>query len=573
MPLTGTWQQHEAHLNSWAPFHDFRFVVFSGETPVYLSVSGEPVFDAEGCFRGYRGTAHDVTREIATEAKVTMAETMLHVAAGLGRLGGWRVDLHDNSVHVTEELRDLLEYEGDLRFEFDNAMTFVAPEFRDEMMTAFQRCAQLGERYDKEIQVITSRGRRIWVRSIAMPKFDEQGRIVQVLGAAQDVTRHRTIADNLKKLVDRLSLTLESMTDGYYTLDDQWRFTYANQAAEKFLGKSRLKLLNLIIWDVFPEARGSVFHREFERAVTENRTVDFEACYQPLNVWVQVRAYPCESGLAVSFRNITNHINAESELKALNSELEERVRLRTLELELKGKELEEFAYTVAHDLRAPLTTIAGYSDALLVSHGQQLDPKSRSRLERIRTASGEMNQMTEALLELARISTVAVEKRVTELADMVRTIVSELHEAEPWRNFELGVEESVPGLADPILIKRVLTNLLSNAWKFTGPQTVARIEFGMELGAGDDLVYYVKDNGVGFDSNNSPHLFEMFRRLHSDTHFKGTGIGLAMSHKIVLRHGGRLWAESSPGAGAKFCFSLPTVSGQSPAPAIGSHHL
>jgi PAS domain S-box-containing protein len=247
---------------------------------------------------------------------------------------------------------------------------------------------------------------------------------------------------------------------------------------------------------------------------------------------------------------------SEDALRRLNEELERRVAQRTLQLESSNHELEAFAYSVSHDLRAPLRAIEGFSRILLEDHRAQLDDEGRRLLNVVRSNTARMDQLITDLLELSRVSQSELHRANVDMASAVAGICADVLPPEMRDSCELVLGDVPDANGDLTLLKRVWFNLLSNAVKFTSRAEVRRIEVG---GFGDDsfITYYVRDTGVGFDQRYVHKLFGVFQRLHSREEFEGTGIGLAIVQRIVHRHGGRVWAEGEPGKGAAFYFSLP----------------
>jgi len=240
--------------------------------------------------------------------------------------------------------------------------------------------------------------------------------------------------------------------------------------------------------------------------------------------------------------------------RALNASLELRVRQRTAELEAANKELEHFAHAIAHDLRAPLAATAAFGAALARELGSS-SARGQHLLGRIGASVGRMEEMIQAMLELSQLSRCVPRRELLDLSALARQVIAACREREPGRRVEAAIEEGIHVCADRRLMTLALDNLLGNAWKFTSGRLDARIVFGAEWLDGE-LVCVVRDNGAGFDMAYAGKLFVMFQRLHSVTEFPGHGIGLANVHRIVSRHGGRIWAESAPGAGAAFRFTL-----------------
>jgi two-component system sensor histidine kinase/response regulator len=242
---------------------------------------------------------------------------------------------------------------------------------------------------------------------------------------------------------------------------------------------------------------------------------------------------------------------AEEEIKALNRHLERRIG----ELDDLNRELETFSYTVSHDLRGPLSRISGFSRALLESHRDQLDDQGRLYLNRIEHSARRMNELVEDLLSLSRVTRVEMTRQIVDLSGIVRAIAAELMAREPARAVEFVVADGLHAWGDPDLLRAALLNLLENSWKFTRKHARARIEFGaMESPRGH--TYFLRDDGAGFEMAQAGRLFNPFQRLHKDSDFEGTGIGLATVERIVRRHGGHIWAEGLTESGAVFYFTL-----------------
>lgn len=242
-------------------------------------------------------------------------------------------------------------------------------------------------------------------------------------------------------------------------------------------------------------------------------------------------------------------------IRRLNEELEQRVTDRTAELEASNRELQAFCYSVAHDLSTPLRGINGYSSILLEEYAGKLDDCATDYLARMGAAAARMGQLINDLLELSRVTRRELHRETIDLSLLAHGIVKELRQQDPDRQTEFILAEKLQDEGDPILIRLALENLLGNAWKYTARVSCPRIEFGACISKGE-TVYFVRDNGIGFDMAYVHKLFIPFQRLHGIDEYGGTGVGLAAVQRIIARHGGRIWAEGEPGNGATFYFTV-----------------
>jgi len=373
-----------------------------------------------------------------------------------------------------------------------------------------------------------------------------------------DVTEHRRAEEALR----RQAALIDFSHDAILTADKNRVITSWNGGAAEMYGWTEAEALGQRTHE-FLQTRGSVTNGYVDDVLRQEGRWDGELTHTAKDgraLVVESRQVLVSNGDSSAIleinRDITERRRAEDQFRQLNAELEQRIRERTAELEATNKELEAFAYSVSHDLRSPLRGIDGWSQALLEDYADRLDGDGREYLDKVRSEAQRMGVLINDLLQLSRVSRDPMERDDLDLTAMARSLAERLRESERGRALAFAIEPGLTAKGDFRLVEIVLTNLLGNALKYTGPRAEARIEFGQIAGEGGPA-FFVRDNGVGFNMAYVHKLFGAFQRLHKLSEFPGTGIGLATVQRIIHRHGGRVWAEGQPGHGATFYFTLP----------------
>lgn len=382
----------------------------------------------------------------------------------------------------------------------------------------------------------------------------------------RDISERKRAEAALRESEERFRSLYENSTIGMYRTTPEGRILMANPSLVRMLGYEDFN--DLAQRDLGKNGFDDGFTRiDFLSQIEKNgQIIGQESAWKRRDgstVFIREssKAIRDASGKTIFFEGTVEDVSArhlaEEEIGKLNAELEQRVQQRTAQLETANKELEAFSYSVSHDLRAPLRAIDGFSRIVLEEYAPKLDDEGRRLLEVIIGNTRKMGQLIDDLLAFSRLSRQQMAFALVNLAALADDAFSELKSAEKGRRIEFKINALPAAHGDRSMLRHVLINLLSNALKFTRPRAIARIEIGDRAAIGE-TIYYVKDNGVGFDMEYAHKLFGVFQRLHGSDEFEGTGVGLAIAQRIVLRHGGRIWAESGKGGGATFYFSLPT---------------
>ena len=415
---------------------------------------------------------------------------------------------------------------------------------------------------------------------------------MSVIGESYLETKEQLIAQQQMSIQEgqvQLAGIINSAMDAIISIDENQRILIFNPAAEKMFQRSAAEVIGQPLTMLIPERQREQHVRDvhaFGRTSVTKRSmgrlgmvfglrVDGEEF--PLEVSISKVEVDGKKNFTAIARDITARKQAEEEIRQLNAELEQRVINRTTQLEVANKELEAFAYSVSHDLRAPLRGIDGFSAALLEDYSGQLPAEGRDYLERVRAAAQNMAELIDDLLNLSRVTRAPLQPELIDLSAIARLSANALQEFHPERKIDFMIAPELKANGDAHLMKIVIENLFGNAWKFTSKREAAHIEFGSLQAplhlpqnttapdlpsrpkGGDEggQTFFVRDNGAGFDMAYVDKLFGAFQRLHSTSEFPGTGIGLATVQRIIHRHGGRVWAEGVIDQGATFYFTLP----------------
>jgi PAS domain S-box-containing protein len=467
--------------------------------------------------------------------------------------------------------QQMIEFVGAPRAELqgDGWLRAVHPDDKERAHAAWRQAVESRTTYRVEYRMRRHDGVYRWFEARAVPLYAEDGAIVQWFGANTDIQEQRETREALQAEKVRLEKLAAASPQLLHSINasptGHLSFTYASPAFTRLFGLSTeelaadatclISMYNAednqgIAASVLESARDLTAWKHEWRINVPGRG----------EIWIEAHSMPVREADGSTtwhgtLNDITERKRVDQEIRALNSELEQRVRARTAALEQANRDLESFSYSVSHDLREPLRAMHGFSRALDEDFGELLPAEGRSYLASIRAAALRMGRLIDDLLDFSRTGRQPVTRR---LVDMRALVAECLCEFEPGTESsrEIVIGDLPPCDADPALLRQALVNLIGNAIKYSRQRKLARIEIGALRNEQGETVYYVRDNGTGFDMRYASRLFGVFQRLHRQEEFEGTGVGLAIVQRVIARHGGRVWAESAPDRGATFYFTI-----------------
>ena len=656
-----------------------------------------PYRNALGEVAGVIGIDRDSTEEIQAQQALRESEAMLDMAGRMAKVGGWRRDMSNGHLHWSDIVASLHDAPAGYSPSMDEGIESFVPEHRAVVRKAVDHCGKFGIAYDLEVEKISVTGRRFWVRTMGEAVRDAAGCILHIQGALQDITERKLAALETQKLATRLTNTLESITDGFLTLDRDWRFLYINGEAERLVRRPRGQLLGRVLWEAYPEVLGTVLEDSYRRAMAGQTGISFETHFAPLNRWFGVDCHPSSDGLSIYFRDIgakrashqqlklleasvaqlndmvvitepapgmpqglrivfvndafvrwtgyareevvgrspdllsgpltdraeldrvvaamgrfepvqaelleytkagmphwieldvtpvatsgdhfTHFVSVERDiserrqhvenLRQLNAGLEDRVRLRTLDLE-RARELAEqanrakssFLAMMSHEIRTPMNGVVGMIDVLEAS---RLLPEQLDLVKTARASAYALMAIVDDVLDFSKIEAgqFDMEHEPMDVETLVESVCDALKPLSENQGVELHLytDPCLPPsfLGDAARLRQVLANLLGNAIKFSHGLARPGAVSLRALRVADTLVLEVADNGIGMSPDTLARLFSPFTQADASTtrRFGGTGLGLSISHRLVSLMGGEVTVRSVVDEGTVFTVSLP----------------
>jgi PAS domain S-box-containing protein len=370
-----------------------------------------------------------------------------------------------------------------------------------------------------------------------------------------EIAERKKIEKALRKQEKRYHETLDGMFEGCQIIGFGFEYIYVNESAAKHGRTTRESLLNKTMMQVYPGIEKTPLFKYIKRSMNQRTVERLENKFvypDGTSAWFDLSIQPVPEGVFILSQDISKRKNADKEIKNLNAKLIDRNNA----LINLNNELEAFSYSVSHDLQAPLRGIDGFSQILYEDYNEILDDQAKDYLQRIRKGISRMHQLINDILRLSRITRTEIQYEKVDLTTLSQSVIKKLKNTNPHRKIETKIQKNMVVEGDKKLLEIVLENLIRNAWKFTSKTKRPEIEIGITK-QDNEKVFFIKDNGVGFDMKYEEKLFTPFQRLHSDDEFQGTGIGLAIVQRIIRKHNGLIWAKSQVGKGATFFFKLP----------------
>lgn len=513
----------------------------------------------------------DITERKLAEQDLRESEKRYHTLAEVSPVGIFHTDVAGKFLYVNERWCEITGFSRQEAME-KGLSWGLHPEDRERVLTQWCEAAGEGTSFRSEYRLQHTDGASTWVYGQIVGERDETDAVVGYVGTITDISQRKQVEEALEERNEFIETVMVNLPIGLTVIDlNNFDIKYINPRIEAIVGWPRRKLTDFdaLLESTLPDLK-------FRKQTKEEIYADLQSGDVGRMIWefpitkgsgeqadIIVRGIPLrERGLVIiTVQDITERKRAEYEIRTLNQELEAWVAERTRELELANRELEAFSYSVSHDLRAPLRAIDGFSAALLEDYGERIDEEGKSYLRYLQDGSRDMSALIDGLLKLSRSTRGEMNRVSVDLSRLAAGITEDLCRCEPERHVSITITEGIEAEADPRLIKVVLENLLGNAWKYTAQTPESRIEFGAEQQDGKP-VYFVRDNGAGFDMAYADKLFLPFQRLHKFEEFSGIGIGLATVQRIIHRHGGQIWARAAVGEGATFYFTLGDEGGK-----------
>jgi PAS domain S-box-containing protein len=509
--------------------------------------------------------ANDITRHKIAEESLRISEASLKEAQELAKVGSWELDMTTYKCVWTENCFILYGYKP---FEVEPSFEFFRSRVHPDDLHLVDKTTELLLKGNKsmsfEHRIILPDGSIRWMYSCLVPVFNNH-KIIKLKGINIDITERKISEEALRESEEKFSSAFEFASIGMALVSLDGRWLKVNRALCNLVGYTKEELLTKTFQEItHPDDLKADLAKVKKLIAGEINGYHMEKRYFHKSgtiLWIQLSVSLVRDNdhnplyFVSQIQDITERKRSEEEVKALNESLELKVRERTAELMDVNKELETFSYTVSHDLKSPLWALDMFSKTLLEHYGEKIDAEGKEYLGHIISSANQMSQLINDLLEFSKSGKFPVEKKKVNMDRLVRDIIEDIKHSRKDLKASIKIKKLAPSYCDAILIKQVWNNLISNAIVYSSKKRNPAIEIGMKK-IKNEQVYYIKDNGAGFDMKYADKLFVVFQRMHDPEEFEGSGVGLATVHRIISKHGGRIWAEAKVNMGAVFYFTL-----------------
>lgn len=519
-----------------------------------IMVEGNIVLDYQsGLFSGVTAFFNDITERERVLMKLKESNQRYQYATRATSDAIWDWDLANNTLYWGEGFQTIFGYTSQgFKTDVSSWTAHIHPEDIERVVSGiYQVINGVQTNWSDEYRYCKSDQTYAHVADNGFVIRDEQGKAIRMVGAMQDITwRKKAETDFINTLKEKNTI-LESIRDAFFAVDKNWKVTYWNKEAEKVLGRHKEDILNHNLWDVYSSSVGSESYGKYHLALETNQVVHFEDYYPPLEKWYEISAYPSDNGLSVYFKDVTERKLSEIRLRELN----ESIRKHVKELAVSNAELEQFAYVASHDLQEPLRMVTSFLTQIEKKYGNVIDDNGKKYIGFAVDGARRMRQIILDLLEFSKVGKTEDTQEDLNLNDLLSEILVLCRKQIAEKNAMIHAGKLPVIRAYKTPLRQVFQNLISNALKYSQQGIPAQIHISA-IEFKNYWQFIVSDNGIGIRKEYFDKIFVIFQRLHNKDDYPGTGMGLAVTKKIIENQGGKIWVESEEGKGSKFYFTI-----------------
>lgn len=533
---------------------------------IWVRAIGHPVFE-DGQLTGLRGLFMDIDETKTKSIELDETNEKLQLSVEAGQIAIWIWDLNTNELEWNDQAYEVFGVPKDFEPTFEKFSSMIHPDDLNYVVEATQKSIETGDKFDIQFRFNKGNGDEIILSGRGDIVRDESGNPVQMIGINMDVTDRNEMVENLKRQESQLRSFVEQapaavamfdMDMKYITVSNKW-YEHNKVEGEKIIGKSH--------YDVFPQVKKRndwlAVHKRVLAGEELSKGKDHFTRIDNSEIWISWKAIPWYNaegeigGMILYVSDITKEVEYTEELENEIEARTQQIRKQAENLEQVNKELESFSYSISHDLRAPLRSINGFSDILMEDYAEQLDDEGKRLMGVVKESAVTMGQLIDDILEFSRLGKKKIQKSEIDMTKLFESVCEIEAGSYSGKQIDLKIDDLPNAFGDVALIKQVVVNLVSNAFKYSSKEDTIVINIGFDQNEENDAAYFIRDNGTGFKMEYHDKLFGVFNRLHSKNEYEGTGVGLAIVKRIINKHGGKIWAESEEGKGSTFFFSMP----------------